>query len=55
MTSDSFTALGSQGQYTIIIPSEDLVIVKRGTAYTHDDIVAVERCLDEGSRHLLRR
>lgn len=45
---DSFMALGSQGQYTIIIPSEDLVIVKIGWAYTpHDDHVAVERLVRE--------
>jgi CubicO group peptidase (beta-lactamase class C family) len=48
MPADSFMALGSQGQYTIVIPSEDLVIVKMGTAYTpHDDIVAVERLVKE--------
>ena len=41
---DSFAAIGSQGQYTIVIPSHDLVIVKIGWAYTsHDDHVAVER------------
>jgi CubicO group peptidase (beta-lactamase class C family) len=44
MPADSFMAVGSQGQYTIIIPSHDLVIVKLGWAYTpHDDHVAVER------------
>lgn len=48
MTADSFMAQGSQGQYTIVIPSEDLVIVKIGWAYTpHDDIVAVERLVKE--------
>jgi CubicO group peptidase (beta-lactamase class C family) len=48
MPADSFMALGSQGQYTIIIPSEDLVIVKIGWAYTpHDDAVAVERLVRE--------
>lgn len=48
MPADSFMAVGSQGQYTIIIPSEDLVIVKIGWAYTpHDDIVAVERLVKE--------
>jgi CubicO group peptidase (beta-lactamase class C family) len=48
MPADSFMAVGSQGQYTIIIPSEDLVIVKLGTAYMpHDDIVAVERLVKE--------
>jgi CubicO group peptidase (beta-lactamase class C family) len=41
---DSFAAIGSQGQYLIVIPSHDLVIVKIGWAYTpHDDHVAVER------------
>src|SRR4029453_4518865 len=44
MPTDSFMAIGSQGQYTIVIPSHDLVIVKIGWAYTpHDDHVAVER------------
>jgi CubicO group peptidase (beta-lactamase class C family) len=41
---DSFMAIGSQGQYAIVVPSQDLVIVKIGWAYTpHDDQVAVER------------
>ena len=31
---DSFMAKGSQGQYTIVVPSHDLVIVKLGWAYT---------------------
>ena len=45
---DSFMAIGSQGQYTIVIPSPDLVIVKLGWAYTpHDDHVAVERLVRE--------
>jgi CubicO group peptidase (beta-lactamase class C family) len=45
---DSFMAVGSQGQYTIVIPSHDLVIVKIGWAYTpHDDHVAVERMVRE--------
>jgi CubicO group peptidase (beta-lactamase class C family) len=45
---DSFMAIGSQGQYTIVIPSHDLVIVKIGWAYTpHDDHVAVERLVRE--------
>jgi len=48
MPSDSFMALGNKGQYTIVIPSEDLVIVKMGMAYTpHDDIAAVERFVKE--------
>src|SRR4030095_8512344 len=45
---DSFAAIGSQGQHTIVIPSHDLVIVKIGWAYTpHDDHVAVERLVRE--------
>jgi CubicO group peptidase (beta-lactamase class C family) len=48
MPADSFMAIGSQGQYTIVIPSHDLVIVKLGWAYTpHDDHVAVERLVRE--------
>jgi CubicO group peptidase (beta-lactamase class C family) len=48
MPADSFMAVGSQGQYTIVIPSRDLVIVKIGWAYTpHDDHVAVERLVRE--------
>lgn len=48
MPADSFMAKGSQGQYTIVIPSEDLVIVKIGWAYTpDDDHVAVERLVKE--------
>ena len=45
---DSFMAIGSQGQYTIVIPSHELVIVKIGWAYTpHDDHVAAERLVRE--------
>ncbi|MGC2834200.1 MAG: serine hydrolase [Methylocella sp.] len=45
---DSFMAKGSQGQYAIVVPSHDLVIVKLGWAYTpHDDHVAVERLVRE--------
>src|SRR5262245_13530470 len=48
MPPDSFMAVGSQGQYTIVIPSHDLVIVKLGWAYTpHDDHIAVERLVRE--------
>jgi CubicO group peptidase (beta-lactamase class C family) len=48
LPADSFMAVGSQGQYTIIIPSRDLVIVKIGWAYTpDDDRVAVERLVRE--------
>jgi len=48
MPADSFMAVGSQGQYTVIIPPHHLVIVKLGWAYTpHDDQVAVERLVRE--------
>jgi CubicO group peptidase (beta-lactamase class C family) len=48
MPADSFMAIGSQGQYTIVIPSQDLVIVKIGWAYTpNDDCVAMERLVKE--------
>ena len=48
LPADSFMAVGSQGQYTIVMPSHDLVIVKIGWAYTpHDDHVAVERLVRE--------
>lgn len=48
LPADSFMAKGNQGQYTIIIPSEDLVIVKLGNAYTpDDDFVAVSRLVRE--------
>jgi hypothetical protein len=41
-------AIGSQGQYTIVIPFQDLVIVKIGWAYTpNDDRVAAERLVKE--------
>jgi CubicO group peptidase (beta-lactamase class C family) len=45
---DGFMAIGSQGQYTIVIPSQDLVIVKIGWAYTpNDDRFAAERLVKE--------
>ena len=48
MPADSFMAIGSQGQYTIVIPFQDLVIVKIGWAYTpNDDRVAAERLVKE--------
>jgi hypothetical protein len=44
----SFMAAGSQGQYTIVLPSEDLVIVRIGWAYTPDaDRVAIMRLVRE--------
>jgi CubicO group peptidase (beta-lactamase class C family) len=48
MPADSFMAMGSQGQYTVVIPSQDLVIVKIGWAYTpNDDRIAMERLVKE--------
>jgi hypothetical protein len=48
MPADSFMAIGSQGQYTIVIPSQDVVIVKIGWAYTpNDDRIAAERLVRE--------
>jgi CubicO group peptidase (beta-lactamase class C family) len=48
MPADSFMAIGSQGQYMIVIPSQDVVIVKIGWAYTpNDDRVAAERLVKE--------
>jgi hypothetical protein len=49
MPPDSFMAFGSPGgQYTIIIPSEDLVIVKIGWSYTpSDDFAAVSLLVKE--------
>jgi CubicO group peptidase (beta-lactamase class C family) len=48
MPADSFMALGSQGQYTIVIPSHQLVIVRLGWSYTpHDDLDAAERLTRE--------
>lgn len=48
MRAASFMAISSQGQYTIVIPSEDLVIAEVGWAYTpHDDHVGVERLVRE--------
>ena len=48
MPADSFMAQGTQGQYTIVMPSQDLVITKIGWAYTpDDDLVAVARLVRE--------
>jgi CubicO group peptidase (beta-lactamase class C family) len=48
MPAGSFIAAGSQGQYTIVMPSEDLVIVRIGWAYTPDaDRAAVMRLVKE--------
>lgn len=45
---DSFMARGVHGQYTIIIPSQRLVIVRMGDAYTpFEDMPAVDRLVGE--------
>jgi CubicO group peptidase (beta-lactamase class C family) len=44
MPSDSFMARGSYGQYVLVSPSQRLVIVRLGTAYTRaGDLRAMER------------
>jgi hypothetical protein len=48
---DSFMAIGSQGQYTIVIPPDDLANRKDRLAYPpNDDRVAVERLVRETHR-----
>jgi CubicO group peptidase (beta-lactamase class C family) len=48
LPADSFMANGAQGQYAIVIPSKDLVIVRIGWSYTpNDDLVAVMRLVRE--------
>jgi len=44
MPADSFMARGSHGQYVVIVPSQQLVIVRMGPAWTaRDDMDAVAR------------
>jgi CubicO group peptidase (beta-lactamase class C family) len=48
MPADSFFARGSYGQAVIVIPSQDLVIVRMGYAFTdRGDIAALERLTRE--------
>ena len=48
MPEDTFLARGSYGQYVLIIPSRDLVIVRLGPAWTYrDDIDVVSRLTRE--------
>ena len=46
MPADAFMARGSGGQYTIIVPSHRLVIVRMGPAFTsRDDMDVVARLI----------
>lgn len=56
---DAFAARGNRGQYLVVVPSKDLVIVRRGedmvgtrfdiAAFTRDVIAAIDEMPDEGS------
>ena len=48
MPADAFMARGSHGQYVVVVPSADLVIVRMGPAWTaRDDMAAVNRLTRE--------
>jgi CubicO group peptidase (beta-lactamase class C family) len=48
MPADAYMARGSNGQYVVIVPSADLVIVRFGPAWTpRDDMAAVNRLTRE--------
>jgi CubicO group peptidase (beta-lactamase class C family) len=56
---DAFAARGNRGQYLVVVPSKDLVIVRRGedmvgtrfdiAAFTRDVIAAIDEMPEEGS------